>query len=119
MWFHFPIIKKYLPFLSRSGKSVFLSIDYYNHDITAKIHRTANNYINTSCKLEAVVGICSPKNFAKCHRKTPVLDSLFNKSFIEKRLQRWCFPMKFAKFSRTLLVAASGKSLGHTLVVNF
>ena len=48
------------------------------------------------------------KNFANFYRKTPVLDSLFNKvagpqacSFIKKRLQHRCFPVKFAKLLRT------------------
>ena len=52
---------------------------------------------------------CSYKLF-KVHRKTPVLESLFNKvaglqacNFIKKRLQRKCFPVKFAKFLRTNL----------------
>ena len=48
---------------------------------------------------------CSQK-VCKFHRKTPVLESLFNKvavlqacNFIKKRLlQHWCFPVKFAKF---------------------
>ena len=42
------------------------------------------------------------------YRKTPVLESLFNKlaelkacNFIKKRLQHRCFPVKFAKFLRT------------------
>ena len=46
--------------------------------------------------------------FRKFHRKTPVLESLFNNfaglqawNFIKKILQHWCFPMKFAKFLRT------------------
>ena len=46
------------------------------------------------------------KNFLKFHRKTPVLESLFNKvaglcNFIKKRLQYRCFPVKIVKFSRT------------------
>ena len=43
----------------------------------------------------------------KFHKKTPVLESLFNKvldlqtcKFIKKRLQHRCFPVKFAKFLR-------------------
>ena len=50
---------------------------------------------------------CSEK-FGKFHRKTSVLESLFNKfserkanNFIKKRLQNRCFPVKFAKFLRT------------------
>ena len=45
------------------------------------------------------------------HRKTPVLESFFNKatdlracSFIKKRLQHGCFPVKFAKFLRTSIL---------------
>ena len=44
--------------------------------------------------------------FRKFHRKTPVLECLFNKvrkSFVKKRLQHRCFPMKFAKFLRSLI----------------
>ena len=40
-----------------------------------------------------------------------LLESLFNKvagfqacNFIKKRLQHWCFPVKFAKFLRTAIV---------------
>ena len=47
------------------------------------------------------------KNFA-IYRKTPVLESLFNKvagletyNFIQKRLQHRCFPVSIAKFLRT------------------
>ena len=39
------------------------------------------------------------KNFAKIHRKTPVLESLFNIRL--QRLQRRFFPMNFAKLLRT------------------
>ena len=44
-------------------------------------------------------------------RKTPVLESLLNTAaglqtcnFIKKRLQHWCFPMKFATFLRTSIL---------------
>ena len=50
---------------------------------------------------------CS-KKFCTFHRKTPVMESLFNKvaglktcNFIKKRLQHRFFPMKFAKSYRT------------------
>ena len=50
---------------------------------------------------------CSYK-FHKFHRKTPVLESLFNKvaapqacNFIKKRLLHRCFPVKFVKFLGT------------------
>ena len=46
--------------------------------------------------------------FRQFHRKTPVLESRFNKvaglkacNFIKKRFQHSCFPVKFAKFIRT------------------
>ena len=45
------------------------------------------------------------EKFSKFHRKTPVLESLFNKvavlktyNFIKKMLQHRCFLVKFAKF---------------------
>ena len=37
----------------------------------------------------------------KFHRKTPVLQSLFNEVAGIQRLQHSCFPVKFAKFLRT------------------
>ena len=40
------------------------------------------------------------RNFAK-FRKTPVLESLFNRSIRLEGLQHRCFPMDFAKFLRT------------------
>ena len=45
---------------------------------------------------EAVVCRCSSK-LRKLHRKTPVLENLFNK----KRLLKRCFPVKSAKLLRT------------------
>ena len=62
--------------------------------------------------MEAVVWRCSSNRcslkFRKFHRKTPGLESLFNKvaspqacNLIKKRLQHRCFPMKYAKFLRT------------------
>ena len=55
---------------------------------------------------EAAVRRCSSK-FHKIHRKTPVLESLFNKvvglkacNFIKNRLQHGCF-VKFANLLRT------------------
>ena len=45
------------------------------------------------------------EKFRKIYRKTPVLESLFNKgagiqacNFIKKRLQQKCFPVNIAKF---------------------
>ena len=43
--------------------------------------------------------ICSNK-FRKFHRKTPVLESLFNKVTQGKRLKHRCFPVKLVKFLR-------------------
>ena len=43
--------------------------------------------------------------FRKFYRKTPMLEYLFNKvrkNVAIKRLQHRCFPVKFAKFLRTL-----------------
>ena len=37
-----------------------------------------------------------PENFRKIHKKTPVLESLYNVRL--QRLQRRCFPVNFAKF---------------------
>ena len=52
--------------------------------------------------------MCS-KKFRKFHKKTSVLDSLFNKvvllNFIKKRLQHRCFLVKLAKFVRTSFFA--------------
>ena len=51
------------------------------------------------------IGFLKFRNF---HRKTPVLESLFNKvvglqdcNFIEKRSRHICFPVKIAKYLRT------------------
>ena len=59
---------------------------------------------NRKCSLKKGV----LKYFAKFPRKTPVLESLFNKiagleacNFIKKTLQHRCFPVKLAKFLRT------------------
>ena len=48
------------------------------------------------------------KKSGNIHRKTPVLESLFNKvaglqscNFIKKRPQHMCFPMNIAKFLKT------------------
>ena len=50
---------------------------------------------------------CSSKKLRQFQRKTPVLESHFNKvagfrvcSFIKKRVHRKCFPVKLAKFLR-------------------
>ena len=49
--------------------------------------------------------------FGKFHRKTTVIESLFNKvadlqacNFTKKRLQHRCFPVKFVKFFRTTIL---------------
>ena len=51
------------------------------------------------------------KNFAIGHRKTPALESLFNKvadlqacNVIKKRLQYWCFPVNIAKSLRAAIL---------------
>ena len=58
--------------------------------------------------------------FRNVHRKTPWLESLFNKvaglkscNFIKKRLRRRCFPVSIFEnslFCRTSLLAASGSN---------
>ena len=60
--------------------------------------------------------------FCKFHRKTPVLECLVNKvvslqncSFIKKKLQHSCFPLKFAKFLRTPIL----KSICEKLLLQF
>ena len=57
---------------------------------------------------------CKKKVFLKLlqfHRKTPVLECLFNNvaglepcNFIKKILRHWCFPVKVAKFLRTAIL---------------
>ena len=69
------------------------------------------SYIGTSQKqsfTNILQNRCSLK-FGKFHRKTPVLDPLFNKvaglktrNLIKETLQRRYFSVKFAKFLRTL-----------------
>ena len=60
---------------------------------------------------------CSHK-FRKIHRKTPLLESLFNKvadrlagNFNKNRLQRSCFLMNFAKFFRTTFSQNTSREL--------
>ena len=64
---------------------------------------------------------CS-KKFRKFHRKTPMLESLFNKvaglkawNFIKMRFQHRCFPVKFPKTLRTLIL----KNIYKRLVLDF
>ena len=59
------------------------------------------------CSIEKAV----LKNFRNIHRKTPVLESLFNRlvgfktcNFLKKRLRIRCFPVNIAKFLRTLIL---------------
>ena len=58
------------------------------------------------------------QKFRKFHRKTPVLESLFNAAqacnFIKKRLQHRYFPVKFAKFLRTPIL----KNICERLLLN-
>ena len=60
--------------------------------------------------------------YRKFHRKTPMLESLLNKvsglqicSFIKKRLQGRCFPVKFANFLRTPIL----KNICEQLLLEF
>ena len=55
-----------------------------------------------------VLGKRCSKKFRKFYRKTPALESLFNKvaglqtcNIIKKKLQHRCFPVEFVKFLRT------------------
>ena len=68
--------------------------------------------------LEAAAGGVLLLKFCKFHRKTPVLESLFNKVsgrqaciFIKKRLQHRYFPVKFAKVLTTPLLKNISKRL--------
>ena len=74
--------------------NTFLAI--FQSKITRSNHRR--------CSIKKVV----LKNFANIHKKTPLLQSLFNNvaglrpcSFIKKRLQHRCFPVNIAKSART------------------
>ena len=65
------------------------------------------NYESTSQKylfVDVLQNSCFSK-FRNIHRKTPVLESLFNKetpcNFIKKRLQQRSFPLNIAEFFRT------------------
>ena len=54
------------------------------------------------------------KKFRNIHRRTPVLESLFNKvacNFIKKRLQHKCFPVSIAKFFKTPILMNIYKQL--------
>ena len=73
------------------------------------------------------------KGLCQFQRKTPVLESLFNKvaglrarSFIKKRLQHRCFPVKLATFLRTSILkniceqlVAKISTLQKKLFINF
>ena len=76
--------------------------------------------------LKAIGGITSPGipwkrcswKFRNIHRKTPTLESLFNKvaalqacNFIKKRLQHMCFPVNITKFLRTPILKNIRKRL--------
>ena len=88
------------------------------------VHRqTVLYYVNMSIKrnnrFQMFLKVSVLKNFCNIHRKTLLLEPLFNKvaslqacNFIKKRLQHRCFPMNITKFFgkafyRTPLVAAS------------
>ena len=80
----------------------------------ASLHHTMNHRDVVLNLLRSSHQRCSVKKgvlktFA-IHRKTPVLECLFNKvaglescNFIKKILLHWCFPMKVAKFLRTAI----------------
>ena len=55
------------------------------------------NLIQTQSIAVVLQNRCSYK-FRKFNKKIPVLESLFNKeSFVEKKIQRKCFPVTFVK----------------------
>ena len=81
------------------GETIFSN---FLPQITAAVHYFQMQPPEVFCKKW-----CSQKAW-KFHRKTPVLESIFNKvaglwacNFIKKKLQHRCFPMKFAKLLRT------------------
>ena len=97
------------------------------------VHRqTVLYYVNMSIKknnrFQMFLKGSVLKNFRNILKKTPLLESLFNKfvslqdcNFIQNRLQHRCFPVNVPKFSekhfyRTPLVAASAlKNCKHNL----
>ena len=65
-----------------------------------------SSYLEGFCKMSVL------KIFCRIHRKTPLLESLFNNlqakpATLLKRDYHRCFPVKFMRFLRTPLVAAS------------
>ena len=80
-------------------------------NISADTRKHLRSYLYTEAPNEGVLKNKLFLNLRKIHRKTPVLKSLFNKvtdlmacNFIKMRLQHRCFPVKFAKFLRTLIL---------------
>ena len=81
------------------------------------LHRCQNRTRSTPDWRRSVkIGV--DRNFAKFHRKTPLLGSHFNKvadlkacNFILKRLQQKCFRVKFAEFLRTPNLRVMSKQL--------
>ena len=63
--------------------------------------RVTSSHPKVFCKKDVL------KNFAKCSKKTPVLESLFLRpaTLLKKRLRQRCFPVIFAKFLRTFLLS--------------
>ena len=77
--------------------------------IGGKLIRYLNSCRSSRSQIFLKIGV--EKKFRRFHRKTPVLESLFNKvaglqacNFITNRLQHRCFPVKFTKFLRTLFL---------------
>ena len=57
-------------------------------------------YIHKQFPADVLQNTCTGK-FWRIHKKTPVLESLFNKAPALDRLQQKCLSMNFVKFSRT------------------
>ena len=68
-----------------------------------RIHTLRREYNDQKQSFAGVLQTSYSKKFRKFHRKSPVLETLFNK------LLHRCFPVKFARFLRTsFLQSTSG-----------
>ena len=90
---------------------------YFLQNASISIHQLISNVVlnltHSRCLqkqlfTDVLQNKCS-QNLVKFHRKTPVLETLFNKvpglrlvTLFKKRLQHRCLPVKFKQFSRTL-----------------
>ena len=84
-------------------KQNHITHDTYRHELVIAVMSARNSPSQMFFKIGVL------KKFCNIHRKTSVLQSLFNKvsgfiknvNFIEKRLQHRCFSVNIAKFLRT------------------